>query len=88
MYHQLRVGFGWETDEKVFAEYRELPKEQWPKTDKEKHDQWMVRFSKASGKNLGPFFQAWGVPERDGAEFDQGFTGVDAGGLAEALEVS
>jgi len=62
MYHQLRVGFGWETYKKVFAEYRDLPKDQRPKTDEEKHDQWLVRFSKATGKNLGPFFEAWGIP--------------------------
>lgn len=62
MYHQLRVGFGWETFKKVFSEYRDLPKEQRPKTDEEKHDQWLTRFSKATGKNLGPFFEAWGIP--------------------------
>ena len=62
MYHQLRAGFGWETYKKVFAEYRDLPKEQRPKNDDEKRDQWMVCFSHASGKNLGPFFEAWGVP--------------------------
>jgi hypothetical protein len=62
MYHQLRVGFGWETYKKVFAEYRDLPKDQRPKNDDEKRDQWLVRFSRASGKNLGPFFEAWGVP--------------------------
>lgn len=62
MYHQLRVGFGWETYKKVFAEYRDLAKEQRPKTDDEKRDQWMVRFSRAAGKNLGRFFEAWGVP--------------------------
>jgi len=67
MYHQLRVGFGWETYKKVFAEYRDLPKEQRPKTDEEKHDQWMVRFSRATGKNLGPFFDAWGIPTSAGA---------------------
>jgi hypothetical protein len=26
-----------------------------------------VRFSKAVGKNLGPFFQVWGVPTSDKA---------------------
>ncbi|HYR58190.1 MAG TPA: M60 family metallopeptidase, partial [Chthoniobacteraceae bacterium] len=62
MYSQLRAGFGWEVYKKVFAEYRDLPKEQRPKTDEEKHDQWLVRFSRAAGKNLGPFFEAWGVP--------------------------
>ncbi len=62
MYDQLRAGFGWDTYKKVFAEYRALPKEQRPKNDDEKRDQWMVRFSRAAGKNLGPFFEAWGVP--------------------------
>ncbi len=62
MYHQLRVAFGWETYKKVFAEYRDLPKEQRPKNDDEERDQWLVRFSRAAGKNLGPFFEAWGVP--------------------------
>jgi len=62
MYDELRAGFGWDTYKKVFAEYRNLPKEQRPKTDDEKRDQWMVRFSQAAGRNLGPFFDAWGVP--------------------------
>jgi len=62
MYHQLRVDFGWETYQKVFAEYRALPKAQRPKSDDEERDQWLVRFSRAAGKNLGPFFEAWGVP--------------------------
>lgn len=62
MYHQLRTAFGWETYKKVFAEYRDLPKDQRPKNDDEERDQWMVRFSRATGKNLGPFFEAWGVP--------------------------
>ena len=38
-----------------------------PKTDDEKRDQWMVRFSRATGKNLGPFFQTWGVPTSQAA---------------------
>jgi len=62
MYVQLEEAFGWETFRRVFAEYRDLPKDQKPKTDAEKRDQWMVRFSRAVGRNLGPFFQAWGVP--------------------------
>jgi hypothetical protein len=27
----------------------------------------MVRFSKAVGKNLGPFFEHWGIPTSQGA---------------------
>ncbi len=67
MYIQLQQGFGWETYKKVFAEYRRLPESERPKTDQEKRDQWLVRFSRAAGRNLGPFFQAWGVPTTPGA---------------------
>jgi hypothetical protein len=67
MYAQLEQGFGWETYYKVFAEYRDLPQKDRPKTDAEKRDQWMVRFSRMVGKNLGPFFQAWGVPTSQAA---------------------
>jgi hypothetical protein len=28
---------------------------------------WLVRLSEATGKNLGPFFQVWGVPTSDKA---------------------
>ena len=62
MYIQLQQGFGWDAYKKVFAEYRRLPDAERPKTDAEKRDQWMVRFSRTAGRNLGPFFQAWGVP--------------------------
>jgi hypothetical protein len=67
MYVQLREEFGWETFRKAFAEYRALPKAERPKNDAEKRDQWLVRFSRATGKNLGPFFRAWGVPTSDAA---------------------
>ncbi len=67
MYVQLQRAFGWETFERVFAEYRTLPKKERPKNDADKRDQWMVRFSRACGKNLGPFFQAWGVPTSEAA---------------------
>ncbi|MBX3403328.1 MAG: M60 family metallopeptidase [Phycisphaeraceae bacterium] len=67
MYMQLRESFGWEAYKKVFAEYRELPDAQRPKSDDDKRDQWMVRFSRAVGRNLGPFFAAWGVPTSQAA---------------------
>lgn len=67
MYIELQRAFGWKTYKKVFAEYRELPESQRPHTDAEKRDQWMVRFSRACGRNLGPFFQAWGIPTSQAA---------------------
>jgi len=67
MYVQLKDAFGWEAYKTVFAEYRNLPDDERPKNDDEKRDQWLVRFSRAVGKNLGPFFQAWGIPTSDQA---------------------
>jgi hypothetical protein len=62
IYVQLQQEFGWETFRKVFAEYKNLPTAERPQTDAAKHEQFMIRFSKATGKNLAPFFQAWGLP--------------------------
>ncbi|MEO7454182.1 MAG: M60 family metallopeptidase [Fimbriimonadales bacterium] len=62
MYIQLQREFGWGPFKKVFAEYRTLSQSERPKNDNEKRDQWMVRLSKTVGKNLAPFFKAWGVP--------------------------
>ena len=62
MYQQLRTAFGWEAYKTVFAEYRDLADYERPKGDDAKRDQWMVRMSKTVGRDLGPFFEAWGVP--------------------------
>ena len=51
----------------VFGEYRTLTDAQRPKTEEQKHDQWMVRMAQATGKNLGPFFVKWGVPTSQAA---------------------
>lgn len=67
MYYQLIEGFGWDAFKKTFAEYRKLPKEERPKNDDQERDQWMVRFSRTTGKNLGPFFEAWKVPTTQAA---------------------
>jgi hypothetical protein len=68
MYKQLRDAFGWEPYKKVFAEYRDLPADQRPKTEQDKRDQWLIRMSRATGKNLGPFFDDWGVPVTEQAK--------------------
>lgn len=67
MYQQMQGEFGWEPFKKVFAEYRSASKDSLPKNDDEKRDQWMVRFSKTVGRNLGPFFQHWGIPTSEAA---------------------
>ena len=67
MYVQLQQEFGWDAYRQVFATYRALPDSERPKNDGEKRDQWMVRFSRQVGRNLGPFFDAWGVPTSQAA---------------------
>lgn len=61
-YLQVQEAFGWEPFKAVFAEYNALPESDWPKSQQEKNDQWVIRLSKACGKNLAPFWRAWNVP--------------------------
>jgi hypothetical protein len=68
MYVELIEAFGWEPFKDVFAEYRKLADSERPRNDNEKRDQWMRRFSKRVGKNLGPFFDQWGVPVSQAAK--------------------
>jgi hypothetical protein len=62
MYAQLQNAFGWDTYKAVFRAYQQLPANERPRTEQQKRDQWMVMFSRQTGKNLGPFFEAWRVP--------------------------
>lgn len=66
-YVQMIEAFGWDAFKKCFAVYRELPQAERPRNDDEKRDQWLVRFSRTVGRDLGPFFLAWGVPVSDRA---------------------
>ena len=67
MYAQMQQEFGWDAYREVFATYRALPDAERPKSDDEKRDQWLVRFSRQVGRNLGPFFETWGVPTSQAA---------------------
>lgn len=49
--------YGWESFEKLFAEYRALPKSERPKTDLEKRQQWCRRYSKIVGEDLTEEFR-------------------------------
>lgn len=62
MYVHLIEGFGWEPFRSVFAAYRRLAPKERPVSEEAKRDQWMTRMSRAVGKDLGAFFEAWGVP--------------------------
>lgn len=67
-YWQLVDAFGWEALKRVIASYGGGEFGPPPKSDAEKRDQWMVRYSRVTGKNLGPFFDRWGVPVSEGAK--------------------
>jgi hypothetical protein len=66
-YLHLVEGFGWEPFRRVFASYREGPRAHRPGSDGEKRDEWMVRFSREVGRDLGPFLTAWGIPTSEAA---------------------
>ena len=63
MFLQIRDGFGWEAWKQVMRTYnRDAPErpEQLPKEDPAKRDQFLIRFSKATGHNLTRFLRdAW-----------------------------
>jgi Peptidase M60, enhancin and enhancin-like/N-terminal domain of M60-like peptidases/Cadherin-like domain len=59
-YAQLYEGFGWEAFRQFFRSYQTDLPANLPTTDQQERDQWVTRFSNVVGKNLGPFFTAWG----------------------------
>ncbi|MHA3775671.1 M60 family metallopeptidase [Verrucomicrobiota bacterium sgz303538] len=67
-YIQLIDGFGFDALKKVLRSYQGNDFGPLPKNEDEKRDQWMVRYSKIVGKNLGPYFDAWGIPVSSSAK--------------------
>ncbi len=67
MYMQVQREFGWDVLRKTFAEYRRLNMAERPKDDAAKRDQWLVRLSRVCGRDLGAFFESWGVPTSEAA---------------------
>jgi hypothetical protein len=68
MYVQVIQAFGWAPLDAVFAEYRALLPDARPRDDDAKRDQWLVRLSRAVGRDLSGFFEAWGVPTSEAAQ--------------------
>lgn len=66
-YAQLQQAFGWGAFQRVFAGYRVARPAELPRNDGERRDQFLVRFSREAGRNLGPFFTAWGIPTSEAA---------------------
>ncbi len=67
-YAQLIDGFGWDAWRKYLHGFADSANGPAPTNDDEKRDQFLVRYSKITGKNLGPFFEAWGIPVSSGAK--------------------
>ncbi|MEO6788942.1 MAG: M60 family metallopeptidase, partial [Chthoniobacteraceae bacterium] len=61
-YIQLVEGFGWDAWRKYLYSFSDPSFGPAPKNDGEKRDQFLVRYSKITGKNLGDFFDFWGIP--------------------------
>lgn len=67
-YIELKNSFGWQPFKQVFAEYREMPEKDRPKSLQERKDQWLIRMSKATGRNLGPFYDFWALGASEAAK--------------------
>ncbi|HAZ63924.1 MAG TPA: hypothetical protein DCZ72_10000 [Armatimonadetes bacterium] len=67
MYAQLQQAFGWGAFQRTFASYEAAAEGELPGNDDQKRDQWLVRFSRTVGRDLSPFFEAWGVPTSQAA---------------------
>lgn len=67
-YIQLVQAFGWESWHKYLHSFADPSFGPAPKGDDECRDQFLVRYSKITGKNLAPFFDAWGIPVSSAAK--------------------
>lgn len=67
-YIQLIQAFGWESWNKYLHSFADSSFGPAPKGDDESRDQFLVRYSKITGKNLAPFFDAWGIPVSSAAK--------------------
>lgn len=61
-YIQLVQAFGWESWTKYLHSFADPAFGPAPKGDDDSRDQFLVRYSKITNKNLAPFFEAWGIP--------------------------
>lgn len=67
-YIQLLDEFGWDAWRKYLYSFADDAMGPKPTNDDEKRDQFLVRYSKITKKNLGPFFDAWGIPVSSAAK--------------------
>lgn len=61
-YIQLVQAFGWDSWRQYLYSFADSDFGPPPANDDAKRDQFLVRYSKITQRNLGPFFEAWGIP--------------------------
>ncbi|MFM1802862.1 MAG: hypothetical protein RJA81_2214 [Planctomycetota bacterium] len=59
---EMQEVFGWEPFIRFFEESDKLPPENRPRSDQARWDGWLTGMSRATGHNLGPYFEFWGIP--------------------------
>jgi hypothetical protein len=67
-YIQIMQEFGWESWRKYLHSFADTSFGPAPKDDADARDQFLIRYSKVVNKNLGPFFDFWGIPVSSGAK--------------------
>lgn len=67
-YIQLVQEFGWESWRAYLHSFADASYGPKPSDDDDKRDQFLVRYSKITQKNLGPFFDFWGIPVSEKAK--------------------
>jgi Peptidase M60, enhancin and enhancin-like/N-terminal domain of M60-like peptidases len=67
-YIQLVDEFGWEAWRKYLHSFATNELGPKPENDDDARDQFLVRYSKITQKNLGPFFDFWGIPVSSSAK--------------------
>ncbi|MFK7959759.1 MAG: M60 family metallopeptidase [Phycisphaerales bacterium] len=61
-YSMLWHAFGLEAFERCFRAYDDLAPADRPRNDADKRDRFLIEMSRAVERDLGPYFEAWGVP--------------------------
>jgi hypothetical protein len=61
-YALLWQEFGWGSFHEAFRAYDKLAPEERPRTDDDKRDLFAIIMSRTVGRDLGPYFDAWGIP--------------------------
>lgn len=67
-YIQLVQEFGWESWRKYLHSFADSSFGPEPKNDSEARDQFLIRYSKIANRNLGSFFDFWGIPVSSSAK--------------------